>query len=151
MLNITADFNLNDLNRDLDKFIEEAENQLVEKLKAGGRQFVDRARSRTKLAHGSFGNITWNLRGSIGYVLVKDHNIIDTYFPPLADGAEGTAIGIKYAEEMALLLDDGDIMLIAVAGMNYARFVEIKGYDVITGSWDYLTNELSRSLNQLNH
>jgi hypothetical protein len=148
MLSIKADFNLDALNRDLDKFVEEAENRLVEKLKIAGREFVDRARSRTKLANGSFGNITWNLRGSIGYVLVKDHSIIERYFPRIADGAEGTSTGTAYAEELALLMDDGDIMLIVVAGMDYAYFVESKGYDVISGSWAHLEDELSRSLNQ---
>jgi hypothetical protein len=150
MFSITADFNLNDLNDDLDKFIEEAENHLVEKLKASGKQFVNRARELTK-AEGGFGNITWNLRGSIGYVIVKDHDIIDTYFPPLLDGAEGTATGKAYAEELALLMDDGDVMLICVAGMEYAYYVEAKGKDVISGSWDHLTTELTSSLNQLNN
>jgi len=148
MLKITADFNLNDLNRDLYKFIEDTQNNLVEVLKKVGKQAIDRSREKTKI-QGGFGNITWNLRGSIGYVLVKDHKIIDKYFPPLPDGDFGTLEGIKYAEEIALLLDDGDIMLIVVAGMEYAYFVEAKGYDVISGSQGHMESELRTALNNI--
>lgn len=148
MLKITADFNLNDLNRDLDKFIEDAQKKFVEVLKKVGKQAIDRSREKTKL-QGGFGNITWNLRGSIGYVIVKDHQIIDKYFPPLPDGDFGTIEGIKYAKEIALLLDDGDIMLIVVAGMEYAFFVETKGYDVISGSSAHMESELRTELNTL--
>ena len=148
MLNITADFKLNDLNNHLDKFIEDAKNNLVEILKTVGRKAVDRSREKTKV-QGGFGNITWNLRGSIGYVIVKDHEIIDRYFPPLPDGDQGTTEGIKYAEEVALMLDDGDIMLVVVAGMEYAYFVEAKGYDVISGSSAHMESELRTALNNL--
>lgn len=149
MLNITADFKLNDLNNHLDKFIEDAKNNLVEVLKKVGASAVDRARSKVKtgpFTGGGFGNITWNLRGSIGYVIVKDHQIIDRYFPPLPDGDQGTTRGIKYAEEIALLLDDGDIILIVVAGEEYAYFVEAKGYDVISGSEAHMESELRTAL-----
>lgn len=145
MLKITADFDFKTLDRHLDEFIEAAKNKLVETLKVVGKKAVDRSREKTKI-QGGFGNITWNLRGSIGYVIVKDHGIIDKYFPTLPDGDLGTTEGIKYAEEIALLLDDGDIMLIMVAGMEYAYYVEAKGYDVISGSWDHLESELKTAL-----
>ena len=152
MFNIKADFKLNDLNNHLDKFIEDAKNQLVEVLKKVGTSAVDRSRANVKtgpFTGGGFGNITWNLRGSTGYVIVKDHQIIDRYFPPLPDGDQGTTEGIKYAEEIALLLDDGDIMLIVVAGMEYAYFVEAKGYDVISGSSAHMESELRTALNNI--
>jgi hypothetical protein len=149
MLNITADFNLKALNSHLENFIEDKKNNLVEILKKAGEEAVDRSRAKAKtgpFTGGGFGNITWNLRGSIGYVIVKDHQIIDRYFPPLPDGDQGTAKGIKYAEEIALLLDDGDIMLIVVAGEEYAYFVEAKGYDVISGSEAHMESELRTAL-----
>lgn len=149
MLKITADFDFKALDRHFDQFVEDAKNKLVETLKVVGKKAVDRARSNVKtgpFTGGGFGNITWELRGSIGYVIVKDHQIIDKYFPPLPDGDQGIIEGIKYAEEIALLVDDGDIMLIMVAGKEYAYYVEAKGYDVISGSWDHLESELKTAL-----
>jgi hypothetical protein len=137
MFSITSDFNLDDL----DKFIDGKVNNWIEgigdKMFEAGKQVVDRARAQTK-SEGGFGNITWNLRSSIGCVLVHNHDIADehVYFPEIGQGDEGHKTGIAWARELALLMDDGDTFLIFVAGMEYAKILEDNDIDVISGSWD---------------
>jgi hypothetical protein len=131
MLSITSDFKMSDIEQDLNEFVEGMENDAVEALKGTIRELVDKARAKTKAEKG-FNNITWNLRESIGGIIVKDHQIIDTYFPPIGKGPEGRKKGIAYAQEIALLEDDGEIMAVFVAGEEYAKYVETQGWDVIT-------------------
>lgn len=105
---------------------------LVTDYKDAAKKFVDRIRAKTKL-EGSFGNITWNLRSSIGYLLIYAGETIDTYFPVLSTGAEGAAKGLAWAQEVANLINEhSGIQLIIVAGEEYAVFVEAKDIDVIT-------------------
>ena len=149
MLKVNAEFDLKDLYKEIDDFTDEVEEHMLSSLRQAGKQFVDRARSKVKgvpFSGAGFGNITWDLRGSIGYVIVKNHHIIERYFPFIGLGDEGTKQGHAYAEEVALLIDEGDIMLIVVAGMDYAYYVEAKGYDVISGSSDHFETEFLKIL-----
>lgn len=132
-ISITNDINLDAIYKDIDGLLQRAESEIIEALKVAGKSFVDKARRKTK-SEGSFNNITWNLRASIACVIVQNHEIVFRYAPPISNAPEGNQVGIAYAEEIALLTDDGDIMLIAVAGMDYAKFVQSKGYDVIGAS-----------------
>ena len=133
MLNFKANFTMKDIDDDINTFMQGMQDHIVESLKAAGISFVDKARARTK-SEGGFGNITWNLRASIACLIVKDHQIVFRYSPPISKAPEGNQKGIAYAEEIALLVDDGDIMLVCVAGMEYAAAVEDNDIDVITGS-----------------
>ena len=145
MLSIEANFTIKDLEKDFKNFTEAIKNDLADKLYETLKILVDKARAKTRAENG-FGNITWNLRASIGGVIVKDHRIVHRYFPPIPLGVEGNLKGIGYAEEIALLLDDGDLMLIMVAGMEYARYVEARERDVISGSSLYFDQEFKRLL-----
>ncbi len=71
--------------------------------------------------------LSGNLQNSIGYVVVKSNAVVKSAF----GGGRGGAEGKKVANEMASNVSDG---LIAVAGMDYAAYVEAKGYDVISNS-----------------
>lgn len=135
MIEITADFNIDDLNATIQNEVDEWFDELLEIYRKAGRKFTERARARTKLADGSFGNITWNLRSSIGYLLVNNGVVLESYFPALKGAPEGSKTGDDYAREIALLIDEGEgVALVCVAGMEYAFFVESKGFDVITVS-----------------
>lgn len=83
---------------------------------------------------------TNNLRSSIGFVIYKDGEMISSYFTQsgvgnLGDGETGTEKGLQEAEEEAKNYNVNGYVCVLVAGMNYARAVESKGYDVISGSW----------------
>ncbi len=120
---------------DLDKwyglFNEKAEDKILKLLKAAGEVFVKYARE----VH-TYEDQTGNLRSSIGYVIVEDGATIFEDFKESDKGTEkvkGIAKGGQLAEAIALSYSKG-IVLIGVAGMQYAAAVEAKGYDVVTGA-----------------
>lgn len=78
--------------------------------------------------HHTYTDQTGNLTNSIGYAVVKQGKIV-TYGGETQPG-EGAAEGLKVAQQMAAKLTNS-FSLIIVAGMNYAAYVEAKGYDVI--------------------
>lgn len=148
MISIEADFSFKELEDDMQAELDKWFDALLEVYRKAGKNYVDRARAKTK-AEGGFGNITWNLRGSIGYVLVKEGSVIETYFPPISKGSEGLKIGEDFARELALLSDEGDdIMLVVVAGMEYASYVQATERDVIRGSSLFFENEVKAIFKQ---
>lgn len=74
----------------------------------------------------SYTDRTGNLTNSIGYAIVRDGSII--YFGGAVQQGEEEAL--KVATKMAATLPNS-FSLIIVAGMNYAAYVEAKGYNVI--------------------
>lgn len=101
----------------------------------------------------TFMNQTGNLRSSMGFVLAKNGEIISSDgFEAIAgkdnDGTEGVVKGKQYAEELARSSGRGYVLII-VAGMNYAKYVEAKGYDVLTQSGTFLESEVKRMINSI--
>ncbi|MCC8153703.1 MAG: hypothetical protein LIP01_05480 [Tannerellaceae bacterium] len=85
--------------------------------------------------NGNYTDRTGNLRSSIGYVIVKDGRIVHTSsFPQLKDGTDGMVQGEKYAKSLAKQYSKG-IVLIVVAGMKYAAFVEaLENFNVLSSA-----------------
>lgn len=135
-LKIKADFNMRAISDYMDKEIKRYIDSVKQAYIKAGTAMVEDARSRTKdlgaADGGSFGNITWNLRSSIGCAVYIDGVNVYRYFPVLSTGAEGAQRGSDYADE----LNEGveGLQLIVVAGMDYAAAVESKGYNVITAT-----------------
>ena len=71
---------------------------------------------------------TGNLTNSMGYAVVKQGKMV-TYSGNTQPGV-GASEGLKIAMQMAQKLPNS-YSLIIVAGMNYAAYVEAKGYNVI--------------------
>ena len=130
---------------DFDAMFAKLENDLsilddivVEALQYVGREAVDYARSIHK---GTFMDRTGNLRSSIGYVIVRDGEIVDIsgFEPergPEGDGEEGAEAGDAYARELASKVPAmlGQTVLIVAAGMSYASYVADRGLDVTAGA-----------------
>lgn len=92
-----------------------------------GERCVEQARSQ-----GSYTDRTGNLRSSVGYVVAVDGKVTEAgQFS--GNGAEGTKEGEAFARRLAAAAPHG-LCLIVVAGMHYARYVEDRGYDVITSA-----------------
>lgn len=72
---------------------------------------------------------TGNLTNSIGYVIVFDGKV-EYMGGFVGNGDEGAEKGMQLADEIAKK-DGKGISIIIVAGMNYAAYVEAKGYNVI--------------------
>lgn len=142
MIKITADFSMAELNAIINQETEVWFDELVDQYRLAGKSFVERA-----IQKASFNNITWNLRSSIGYVIMFDGQIIESFFKDLVAGTEGQEVGEDYAKFILSLIDDGDGLSMAlVAGEEYAYYVEAKGKDVISGSYGLFESELKGAL-----
>lgn len=133
-------FKQTDVRNFIRKKIEVIESVVKDQLIDAAEQFVADARSVN-----TYKDRTSNLRGSIGYVLLKDGNDVFGNF-------EGAQIGQQKARQLTSQIKSEHpkgYVLIVVAGMDYALYVESKGYDVITGSSQEAEDNLQQQFNRL--
>ena len=104
-------------------------------LQSVGERVVKYARE-----HGNYTDRTGNLRNSIGYVVVQRGKVCYSSFTESEPQLN--------AREVAMNVVDGlpkghKTFLVWVAGMEYAKYVEARGYDVIesSGNWVEATAE----------
>jgi len=127
-MGLTPLYTSNDVKEVFDTFVEDVDVQLIQLFAYVGEEFVNLARN--KKPPQSFTDRTGNLRSSIGYVVALDGEVKIGDF-------EGTGEGKARAKELVKeVLSDSStgIVLIGVAGMQYASYVESRGRDVISGS-----------------
>lgn len=136
-MGIKANFSMGDIQQRNQQFVdgiliaieEVLQRSIIEVVKiaknkaAGGKYYTDR---------------TNNLRSSIGYVLYKDGQKVSASFEKAGDGGDGNGAvgaqkGLAYADSVANSFSSGYVVVM-VAGMDYAAYVEAKGFDVITGA-----------------
>lgn len=97
---------------------------------------------------------TANLRSSIGYVVLDDGQVIaESDFSPLSgergtSGVTGAKEGKEFIEKLARENGNG-LVLIIVAGMPYAAYVEAKGYDVLGSAEDEAERIVKRLLSKI--
>ena len=95
---------------------------------------------------------TGALLSSTGYEVFVDGVAIHSKFDA-ASGAESNAAetGIKSGQNIAETIGKGTkgIALVVVAGMNYAAYVEAKGYNVLSSAEHLAERELPRMLEKL--
>ena len=83
---------------------------------------------------GTYHDVTGNLRSSIGYIIVKDGRIVGgSTFDMKEDGWDGKAAGERLLQKQIAKFPHG-IVLIVVAGMNYASAVEARSLNVLTSA-----------------
>lgn len=115
-----------EINRYIDERLERIKKAIIYNLRYIGEACVNAARDS-----GSYTDRTGNLRSSVGYVIVCDGKIMESSdFDVVKEGGKGTKEGARFAKELARQFPEG-IVLIVVAGMNYAAYVSARGYDVI--------------------
>lgn len=98
--------------------------------------------------NGNYTDQTSNLRNSIGYIVVQSNKVVHDSFvgqtPPRndpqsqSDAEMAHQRGLAYANQVGTTLGGYKTYLVWVAGMEYARYVEAKGFDVIQGSGDWV-------------
>ena len=132
---------MSDIRSFIGKVVEEEKDGLVGRLASIGDRCVAAART-----NGSYTDQTGNLRSSVGYVVTRDGVIVaSSAFDIVKDGVEGPAKGKSLAADLAAGYPQG-YALILVAGMEYAVYVQDKGYDVIDSGVliaDRLINKLN--------
>lgn len=117
------------------------EKAIIRRLQYLGEKCVNEARD-----NGDYSDITGNLRGSIGYVVVANGKIVNKDFQS-DGGSAGT--GKALAEKLAAQIETG-FALIVVAGMNYALYVEAKySKNVLNSAEKLAQRELPRLLAEL--
>ncbi len=101
---------------------ERVERLTIRSLSKLGEQCVTKIRDRA--GDKSWYDQTGNLRSSVGYVIAHNKNIIQySTFNQVKQGSEGVKTGKDLAKELAKRYSN-NYVLIVVAGMNYAEFVE---------------------------
>lgn len=150
MVGVKATYDFSDVELAVNDFEESVIKNLVE---------LGEAAYQTAVERGRYNNITGNLRSSIGYVVAVDGVVKkEGGFKKIAgrgenyervsfttgtgkdvkfwargkagDGSEGSQKGLEYARSLATTLKSG-ITLVVVAGMDYASYVNSRGYDVM--------------------
>jgi hypothetical protein len=126
------------------------------RLQRVGENFVNNAR-----LNGAYKDHTGNLRSSVGYVILSNGIQVDANFHPVPGAAKlnpgltdqvTQIVGPAKAQQV---IDDiakkypGGLVLIVVAGMEYAAAVEAKGFDVLTGSSLIAKEDLRKSFEEL--
>ncbi len=114
------------------------EADIVQAMQYAGESFVRDARRMTK-GEGGFGDVTKNLRSSIGYFILKDGKIVNEDF-------EGNSEGFEAAKRALFHINYNKKgkgwQLIGIAGMNYASHVESRGMNVISKQADAVIIDL---------
>ncbi|RPE05553.1 hypothetical protein EGT74_24530 [Chitinophaga lutea] len=162
VIKIKPKFSKEQIQKMLQGKLEVVQKAYIERLKFIGETFVKNART-----NGNYQDQTGNLRNSIGYVILKDGKQLIENFSRSAKvnkavidkngkerkvstkgDASGTSVGREKALEVAQKFPSG-LVLICVAGMDYAAAVESKGKDVISSSSTLAKNELRKAVEEL--
>lgn len=90
-----------------------------------------------------------NLTSSMGYAVSVDGRLVQiSSFDKVLNGEQGATDGQEYVKQLIRKYPSG-IVLIVVAGMNYATYVSDKGYDVIDSAESLAEQQIPRMLKQL--
>lgn len=125
--------NWHEVDRAFQQAQEEYDRKAVEWLSVLGERVVKYARE-----HGTYTDHTGNLRNSIGYVVVQYGQIATENFNIGREHREAKAQARVYALDVARELPADKTYLVWVAGMEYAKYVEAKGFDVLEGSGNWV-------------
>lgn len=113
---------------EFDAFEKDMTRRIVKQLEIIGENCINEARKKR-----SYQDHTGNLRSSVGYLIAVDGKVQRQLFTPIENANDGDT-GVKKAEALARDVIKNyphDIVLILVAGMEYASYVANRGYDVL--------------------
>lgn len=146
-MGIKANFTKNDVRLYLDNFCENVVKKQIEYLQYLGEMCLIEARNNK-----GYMMQTGALTSSTGYQVFVDGVAIHSQFDA-ASGAESEAAAKGFKTGQALAEQIGKettgVALVVVAGMNYAAYVEARGYNVISSAEHLAERELPRMLEKL--
>lgn len=142
-----AKFDINKLFEGVQAEMEDEVDAILTSITAAMEEAVKMARSKDGLSVRDYQNQTGALRSSIGFQIYDHGELFSENFEgvnlPGAD--KGLREGRLLAQEAAAPYKD-TIVVVLVAGMDYALAVESKGYDVLTGTTDKLQKILEEAI-----
>jgi hypothetical protein len=149
MIKIEADFNMDDIDNYMNEEAQAWYNELAKTLMKTGKLLVDKAQKKMKpdqdLNGKAYGNLTWNLRSSIGCGLIFQNELVESYFP-MGKGDSGRKKGIAMLKRLATESQE-DVSVIVVAGEEYSEFVQAKGFDVTKMAKNSFESEFMKIVN----
>lgn len=126
-----------EIDRQLEEYVAQTKYIIARRLRRIGEEVVNEMRMK-----GTYQDQTGNLRSSTGYVVVMDGKIVEmSAFETVKQGADGSKQGKAFVKELASKFPT-DTVLIVVAGMDYAYYVQNKHERDVTISGELLANEL---------
>lgn len=141
---ITPQFTPADIERMLQEKIAKYEEKIVRILRFVGEKCINEARE-----YGSYQDRTGNLRSSIGYVVLKDGKSIEKGgFQLTKSGGNGQKEGEAFINKVTSQYSKG-FVLVVVAGMRYASYVEAHNYNVLTSAELLAEREVPKLLKAL--
>ena len=117
-----------------DKVMNEIAKQMKRREQVLVRQLLYCAEQITNAARDtrSYQDQTGNLRSSLGCIVAIDGKVVNEVgFQQTLNGSEGVKNGKEYIRKILAEQFPKGIVLVAVAGMNYAGYVSARGYDVL--------------------
>ena len=139
---------------ELQKRLKEKSALVERKLAMELRQVGEEAVTFSKENKG-YHDRTANLKNSISYALFKDGELVEQHIGRIpkpnedANGQAQVADNLaRYAAQEGVVKPHG-YTLIVVAGMNYGKYVEDKGYNVLYLTQNYLREELKKVVNDI--
>lgn len=144
---IRPTFTRADVQKRFDLFLEKVREKQIERMQKLGEMCLIDARTNK-----GYMMQTGALLSSTGYMIFEDGVALHTQFDA-ASGAESNAAqnGINAGKSLAESVgkETKGISLVVVAGMNYAAYVEAKGYNVLSSAEHLAQRELPRMLEKL--
>lgn len=144
---LRSNMNINAINKEIERATKKMQKDIIRVLRFVGEKAVNEARMNK-----TYQDRTANLRNSTGYVIVFNNQVVHEDFSLTASGNEPSSEdGVQIGREFALQLANNypDIALIVVAGMNYAAYVESRGYNVLTSAEQLAKVQVPLLLKQL--
>lgn len=146
-MGIKAQFTQEQLKRRFDAFLAMVKKKQIARMQRLGEMCLIEARNNK-----GYMMQTGALLSSTGYTIFVDGVVLHSQFDA-ASGAESNAAqnGIKAGQALAEKVGKNTkgVALVVVAGMNYAAYVEAKGYNVLSSAEHLAQRELPRMLEEL--
>lgn len=121
---LKIEFDIKHFRKEMEQLAADIDKDVFESLLQAGEDFVTGAREMKK-SEGGFADVTGALRSSIGYAIRRDGEIIHGDFKGNSTGVAAAKQAVEEEEKIK------GLQLIGVAGMDYAGYLESKGFNVI--------------------
>ena len=133
---------MDEIDRMIEEEIRKSERDIIKKLSHIGESAISEARE-----NGNYMDQTGNLRSSVGYVILNNGKTVLENIQMSERGTDRST-GVQVAKNFIQEISEkykNDFVLIVVAGMNYAVYVEALGRNVLSSS-KLLAESLAKQL-----
>lgn len=132
---------MDEIDKKIAEEIEKSEKEIIKKLSFIGESAIKEAR-----ANGDYMDQTGNLRSSVGYAILNQGKVVfsSRFEKVKVESTEGNSKSQRLIEELRKKYNQGFVLLV-VAGMEYAVYVEALGRNVLSSS-KLLAESISKRL-----